>query len=151
MGCGTAATGQAGRETLETIPQAAAAGLRRAADGATIERVVRERERGNEVFEATWHVGGLEREATVNAEGDLVDFEEEVESTQVPSRIRAAALAKLPNAQSIRFVKLQSGNYEVEASIDGREVDVTFTPEGRETKDEDELDEGDIDQRQSHD
>ena len=123
--------------TLDSIPKAAAAALERQAGGAKIERVDREREDGREVFEATWHVDGLEREAAVTASGELVDYEEEVPSAQVPSAVRAAAIVKLPNASSIKFSILKSGNYEAEAIVDGRETDVTLSPDGRDVPDDD--------------
>ena len=129
----TACASTTQRSTLDSIPKAAAAALERAAGGAKIESI--EREGGN--YEATWHVDGLEREAEVTPSGELVELEEEVPSEQVPSTVRAMALVKLPNAQSIKFVKLKSGNYEAEAMIDGKEHDITMTPDGREVPDED--------------
>ncbi|MBA3502956.1 MAG: hypothetical protein H0T65_21520, partial [Deltaproteobacteria bacterium] len=85
----------------------------------------------------TWHVDGLEREAEVTASGELLELEEEVRSEQVPSTVRAMALVKLPNAQSIKFIKLKSGNYEAEAMIDGTEHEITMTADGREIADDD--------------
>jgi predicted aspartyl protease len=127
VACGSAAPAR--RDTLASIPKAAAAALERAAGGAKIESV--ERDGGN--YEATWHVDGLEREAEVTASGELLELEEEVRSEQVPSTVRAMALVKLPNAQSIKFSRLKSGNYEVEAMIDGKEHEITMTPDGRDT------------------
>ena len=144
VGCGTAATTSTHRDTLDTIPRAAAQALERLAAGAKIERVAREREGGVELYEATWQVNGLEREAAVTASGEVVELEEEVESANVPALVRAAAITRLPGAQSIKFVKLQSGNYEAEAMIDGRESDVTLAPDGREVGDNDD-DDGDDD------
>jgi hypothetical protein len=125
--CGSAST-TSNQRTLDSIPKAAAAALERAAGGAKIESVERE----GETYEATWHVDGLEREAEVTASGELLELEEEVRSEQVPSTVRAMALVKLPNAQSIKFNRLKSGNYEAEAMIDGKEHEIKMTPDGRE-------------------
>ena len=133
VACGTTARTAPPRDTLDSIPSAAAAALRRAAGAATIEKV----ERDGETYEATWHVDGLQREAEVTAEGELVDLEEEVPSDQVPPQVRAMAIVKLPNAQSLRFIRLKSGNFEAEAMIDGREQDITMSPDGREIADDD--------------
>jgi len=141
--CGTAASTSTRRDTLDSIPNAAAAALRRAAGDAKIEHVERERENGVEVYEASWHVDGLEREAAVTASGELVELEEEVPSAQVPSAVRAAAITKLPNASSIKFVKLMTGNYEAEAIVDGHEQDVTLAPDGRTLDDDDDDDDDD--------
>ncbi|MDQ3341712.1 MAG: hypothetical protein M4D80_41725 [Myxococcota bacterium] len=131
--CGSASTKSNQQSTLDSIPKAAAAALERAAGGATIESVERE----GETYEATWHVDGLEREAEVTASGELLELEEEVRSEQVPSTVRAMALVKLPNAQSIKFIRLKSGNYEAEAMIDGKEHEITMTADGREIADDD--------------
>ena len=137
--CGTSTSTR--RDTLDSIPDAAAAALRRAAGGAKIEHVERERDG----YEASWHVDGLEREAKVTASGELVEFEEEVSSAQVPAAVRAAAITKLPNASSIKFVKLMNGNYEAEAIVDGHERDVTLAADGRALGDDDDDDEDDDD------
>ena len=143
--CGTAATtsSQHGTLTLDSIPQPASAALRRAAGDAKIEEIERE----GDAYEASWHVGGLEREAVVSASGELVKMEEEVPSTQVPPAVRAAAIIKLANAQSMKFVKLQSGNFEVEAMVDGKEHEVTLAPDGRDVRGDadDDDDDGDHD------
>ena len=135
VACGSAS--KAHHDTLDSIPSAARAALERQAGGAKIERVEREREGGRELYEATWQVDGLEREAAVTASGELVEYEEEVPSAQVPGAVRAAAIVKLPNASSIKFIKLLSGNYEAEAIVDGREEDVTLAPDGRDVVDDD--------------
>ena len=120
--CGSAASTH--RDTLDSIPNAAAAALRRAAGDAKIEKVERE----GELYEASWYVDGLEHEASVTAAGELIEREEEVPSAQVPSIVRAVAIAKLPQSTSIKFVKLMNGNYEAEVG----DHEVIVTPEGRE-------------------
>jgi len=140
-GCGTAATTSTHGDTLSSIPSAARNALERVAGGAKIEKVERE----GEMYEASWHVGGLEREAAVTAQGKLVEMEEEVASTQVPPVVRAAAVARLANAQSIKFVKLMTGNYEAEAIIDGREHEITLAPDGKQIEDAEEDDDDDDD------
>ena len=122
--CGSAATTGAQRDTLASIPSAASAALQRAAGDAKIEEIERE----GDLYEASWHVNGLEYEAAVTAAGELVEREEEVPSAQVPSIVRAVAIAKLPQSTSIKFVKLMNGNYEAEAG----EHEVVVTPDGRE-------------------
>ena len=129
VACGTAARTPAGA-TLDSIPEAAAAALRRAAGGATIEEV----ERDGDLYEGRWQVDGLEREAEVTASGERMELEEEVPSDQVPAQVRAMAIVKLSNAQSIRFSRLMRGRFEAEAMIDGKEHAITMTADGRETR-----------------
>lgn len=124
--CGTAATTTGHRDT---IPSAASAALQRAAGDAKIEKIERE----GDLYEASWHVDGLEHEAAVTAAGELVEREEEVPSAQVPAVVRAVAIAKLPQSTSVKFVKLMNGNYEIEAG----DRELVVTPEGREVDDDD--------------
>lgn len=135
--CGTAASTSSHRDTLASIPSAASAALQRAAGDAKIEEVERE----GDLYEASWHVDGLEHEAAVTAAGELIEREEEVPSAQVPAVVRAIAIAKLPQSTSIKFVKLMNGNYEAEAG----EHEVVVTPDGREVGGDDDDDEDDDD------
>lgn len=129
LACGTAASTSTPRDTLDSLPHAASAALRRLAAGAKIEHV----ERAGDTYQGTWHVAGLKREATVTASGELVELEEEVSSTQVPAAVRAAAIIELPDAQSIRFV-----NFEAEAIVDGKQhIEKAFAPDGRRVSDDD--------------
>ena len=137
VGCGTASTTTAHRDTLSTIPRAASAALQREAGGAKIEKVERE----GDLYEASWHVDGLEHEAAVTAAGELIEREQEVPAAQVPAVVRAAAIAKLPQSTSIKFVKLMNGNWEAEAE----EYEVLITPEGRLVDHGDDDDEDDAD------
>jgi hypothetical protein len=129
VACGT--TARTPRTALESIPEAAAAALRRAAGGAAIEEVERE----GDLYEGRWQVDGLAREAEVTASGELMELEEEVPSDQVPAQVRAMAIVKLPNAQSIRFSRLMRGKFEAEAIIDGIEREIVMTADGREVAD----------------
>ncbi len=145
VACGTATTTTTRRDTLDSIPNAAAAALRAKAQGAAIEHVSHESEHGVDVYEASWHVGGLEREASVTAAGELVEYEEQLASEQVPPAVRAAAEQQL-GATTIKFVKLLSGNYEAEAVVDGREREITLGADGRAVRgDDDDEDEDDDD------
>lgn len=133
VGCGTATTTTgAKRDTLASIPEAAAAALRQQAGGVPIDHVEREHEGGVEVFEASWRVNGLEREAAVTARGELVELEEEVPSAAVPEPVRVAVTAKHARAQSIKYVKVMpAGVYEVEYVEDGKHGEALFAADGR--------------------
>jgi len=135
--CGSTAGTSTKRDTLTSIPPAASAALQRAAGGAQIEEIDRE----GDLYEASWHVNGLEHEAAVTAAGELVEREEEVPSELVPPPVRAVAVAKSPQATNVKFVKLLNGNYEVEAG----DHEVTVSPDGREVGDDDDDDDRDDD------
>ncbi len=140
--CGTTGTSTTSRDT---VPNAVDATAKRIAGPEKIEKIEREHDDGEIVYEAIWHVGGLEREATIAADGRLIDLEEELDSTQVPSPVRAAALVKLANAQTIKFVKHSSGDYEAEAIIDGKEHEIVLSADGAVKATDDDEDEDDDD------
>jgi len=144
VACGTTGTNTAARDA---VPNAVNATAKRLAGETPVERIVKEHEGGEIVYEATWHVNGLEREATINAAGTLIDLEEEVAVGQVPEPVRASATAKLAVNSGIKFVKHSSGNWEAEVVVDGREREVVVAPDGKVLgNDDDDDDDGDDDE-----
>ena len=136
--CGTASTTNTRHDTLESVPDAAAAALRKQAGGAEIVKVERE----HDGYEGSWYVDGLEHEATVTASGEVVDYEEQVREAQVPEPARATAVAKLPKGD-IKWVKLKNGSFEAEVVIDGHEHEVIVAADGKVLPGEDDDDDDD--------
>lgn len=126
--------------TLDSIPPPAAATLTAQAGAAAIMHVSREMERGRELYEASWMVDGLEREAKVTATGELVELEIQIREADVPAAVRAAAARSLTGATTIKYVRLQGDLYEAEAMINGRERDVTLTASGAPVQEDDDED-----------
>ena len=139
--CGTSGTNTVAQR--DAIPNAVTATAKQMAGATPIDRIVKEHEDGEIVYEATWHVDGLEREATINAAGKLIDLEEEVAVAQVPEPVRATATAKLAVNSGIKFVKHSSGNWEAEVVVDGREREVVVAPDGKVLADDDDEDDDD--------
>lgn len=127
-----AACGAAGqdRATLDSIPRPAAAALTAEAGTATIQHVSREIEGGRELYEGSWVESGLEREAKVTASGELVELEIEVREADVPAPVRSAAASALTGATKIKYVRLTGDRFEAEATIGGKEREVTLTASG---------------------
>jgi hypothetical protein len=109
-------------DTLAGVPKAAAEALRREAGGHAIEKVDRE---ADGTFEAAWLVDGQKHEATVDANGKVIETEIEVTADQVPAAVRATAEAQLGKA--IQYVRLGTGNYEAEAG----KREVLIDPSGK--------------------
>lgn len=139
--CGT--TGTNATAQRDAIPNAVSATAKRLAGETPIERIVKEHEEGAIVYEATWHVDGLEREATIAGDGRLIDLEEELAGTAVPEPVRVTATAKLAVASGIKFVKHSSGNWEAEVVVDGKEREVVVAPDGKVLEDDDDDDDDD--------
>jgi hypothetical protein len=96
-----------------------------------------------DLYEGQWHVDGRLHEVTVTADGRIVEYEEELAPEQVPPPVRAAAIAALPGARRLVFVRLQSGNYEVEAVVNGKEQEVTISAAGQLMASDDDGDDAD--------
>ena len=143
VACGTAGTNTVAER--DAIPNAVNATAKKLAGDAPIDRIVKEHENGALVYEATWHVNGLEREATIDGAGKLIDLEEEVVVGLVPAPVRATAEAKLAVASGIKFVKHSDGNWEAEVVVDGREREVVIGPDGKELRGDDDDDDDDED------
>ena len=127
VGCGASSSE---RNTLDSIPKAAAAALRTEAHGAEITEVSRESEHGQELYEGTWREGGLRREAKVTADGKVVEVEREVAAAAVPEPVRVAASQALPAGAAITYVLLGNGHYEAEALVSSKELEEVFKPDG---------------------
>ena len=127
-GCSTSS---GDRNTLDSIPKAAAAALRAEAHGAEIKRVSRESEGGQELYEGSWEENGLGREAKVTASGKVVEVERELAPADVPAPVRDAATKALPTGGTIAFVLLMNGTYEAETVVAGKEHEAVFAADGK--------------------
>ncbi len=56
--------------------------------------------------------------------------ERDVPADQVPAPVRDAAAKAMPPGAVIEYELQADGNYEAEATVDGKEVEMTFKPDG---------------------
>jgi hypothetical protein len=133
--------------TLEQVPAAARRALEQQAGGARITEIEREVERGVTVYEAEWVDHGTEREASVSADGELLEIEEEVTLDKVPAAVRAAIAKHIGAGAKMEIEKTTVVYYEVEATVDGKHKELYFSPAGQmhgeEEKADDDSDDGD--------
>ena len=116
--------------TLDQLPKAAVDALLKLADGATIAELERDQEDGTVVFEAEWTVDGRKVEATVTAEGDLVEYEEEITADQLPPRVAAAVAGAFPTGAN-EFEKMMVVVYEIEGKVNGKEKEIMVLSTGK--------------------
>ncbi|MBN1489727.1 MAG: PepSY-like domain-containing protein [Phycisphaerae bacterium] len=148
-----AVTGWAGdvAEALDQMPTKARAALVKLAGTATIVEAEQEKEHGVVCYEAEWAVDGREVGATVTADGELVEMEEELDEASVPAAIQAAATKALPAGTAVEYERVTTVVYEVEAKVDGKEKEMLISAtgkimkRGRWEKDDDEGDDDDDD------
>ncbi len=104
---GVATAGDARKLSLDQIPAEAREMLVTLADGATIAAVERDKEHGIELYEAEWKkTDGLEAEAKVMANGDLVEMEEETDAAALPANVKAAVAKRFPAGAKLECEKV---------------------------------------------
>ena len=101
------------------------------AGGAKIEEFEEETSNGVVVYEAEWKIATGEREATVTADGDLVEMEEEIAAGSVPKTVTAAAQLAAGNGATVQFEKKTYIMYEAEFRKDGKSREMLISPTGQ--------------------
>ncbi len=110
--------------------------------GAAIKEVAKETEEGFTVYEVSWKVGDVKHEVNVNEAGDVLETEMAVSGKDVPKAVRAAAMKHMSRGAKPGFEKKMVVLYEIEAVVDGTEVELLVDPNGRVVELEADDDEG---------
>ncbi len=157
---GVVMAGDARKLSLDQIPAEAREALLHLAGGTQIVAVEREKEHGMELYEAEWKKGdGLEAEAKVMANGDLVEMEEEIDAAALPANVKAAVAKRFPAGAKLECEKVTMLMYEIEAKVNGKERGILVLATGKilgkalegDDDDEDDGDDGEDEQRVSLD
>jgi len=118
---------------LESLPAAVQAAVKEQTQGATLVGVSKEKEKGKTVYEVETKVGGKTRDLTLDAAGQVVMVEEEVDITSIPAAAREAIEKKAIGAK-IKLVEkvTQAGAVRYESIIEkGRKSsEFTVNPDG---------------------
>ncbi len=134
--------------TLDQVPEPARAALLTLAGDAKITKAEREKEDGILVFEAAWVTDGTKHEATVTADGTLIETEEIIPAEKAPAAVRAAIATHFGADAKVVVEKKMIVLYEVEGKIKGEEEELLVFPTGRvikERDDDEDDDDGDND------
>lgn len=113
------------------VPKAALDALKKLADGAKFDEFEEETKNGLKFYEAEWKGPAGKREATVTENGDLLELEEPVSESAVPSAVLAAARKAAGNGTPVKFEKKTFVTYEVEFKKDGKEHELYISPAGQ--------------------
>lgn len=131
--------------SLDQMPPAARRAVMQYAGSHQIAKTTRERGDGITFFEAEWIVDGREHEAKVTADGALVEMEEVVDPNEVPVAVKTVAANRFPADAEIEYDMKMIVLYEIEAEIDGKEIEVLVAPTGRVFEGDDDDDDADDD------
>ncbi len=118
------------RLTLESIPAPAREALLRLANGARIVGLERGRAHGATVYEAAWSANGTKHEAEVTEDGALLETEELVPAEQAPPGVRTAIEKHFGDAKVV-VARKTIVVYEIEARVNGKEVELHVLPMGQ--------------------
>ena len=101
-----------------------------------VAKVSWEEEDGN--FEAKFKDGKKELSVIYKADGSLIETEELLKEAELPKKVTSEAHKAHPKAKFLEFAKITRADgtvvYEVEIKENGKETDLLFSPEGKETK-----------------
>ena len=121
---------QGDSELFEGVPGAAAAALTTLAGAGSFESVERQRTGSVEVYMATWKLNGHAHDATVSADGVLIEGNERVDSVQAPPPVqRVAGEFYGPNAQ-VEYRKKTIVVYSARAPFRGHQHEIIISPTG---------------------
>jgi len=138
VGCASDKSGKEVRISLAQLSPPARATLEKMTTGGTIDKIDREVERGKVVYDAEATVGGKHVEYLIaDSNGELLGTENEIEFSQLPEAVRAAAQKYFGAASGLKAMKgVEYGetHYEIEGPKNGKTVEVTFDPLGKRGK-----------------
>ncbi len=120
--------------SLDDVPEAARTALRKLAGDAKIEKVEREEDDGVILFEAEWQQNQTTHEATVTADGDLVEQERTVSHASLPQAVRRAVKDRFGDITEVTYERKTVVLYEAESDADGNKREVLLSPSGREVE-----------------
>jgi uncharacterized membrane protein YkoI len=113
---------------LESLPAAVQAAVKEQTQGATLVGVSKEKEKGKTVYEIEMKVGGKTRDLTVDAAGQIVLDEVEVEISTIPAAAREAIEKKAASGKIKLVEKItQAGSVRYEAQVEKGRKTSEFT------------------------
>ena len=116
---------------LNEAPAAVQQAIKKAAGSASIAEIEQESDDGLTLYEAGWKVGDVDHEVVVNSAGHVMETEMVVTGDAVPAAVRATAAKHLPKGAKAEYERKMIVLYEVEAVVDGKEVEFLVDPSGR--------------------
>ncbi len=106
--------------------------------GGKVDKITREVERGKTVYDVEATVGGKHMEYLIDsADGKILGTEVPIEFSQLPEPVRAAAQQYFGTTTGLTIMKgVEYGetHYEIEGMKNGKKIEVTFDPNGKQGK-----------------
>jgi hypothetical protein len=102
---------------------------------ATVKGFSKEIEKGQTYYEAEMIVNGHTKDILIDADGAIVEVEEEIAMDALPSEVKAGLQAKAGEGKLFKVETLTKQNklvaYEAQVTRDGKKSEVQVGPDGR--------------------
>ena len=103
--------------------------------GATIKGFSQEKENGQTLYEAETTVNGHSKDITIDANGALVEIEEQVALDSLPSTVKAGLQAKAGEGTIVKVESLTKHDkivaYEAKVQTAGKKTEIQVGPDGK--------------------
>lgn len=103
--------------------------------GATIKGFSQEKENGQTLYEAETTVKGHSKDITIDANGALVEIEEQVALDSLPSTVKAGLQAKAGPGKIVKVESLTKHDklvaYEAKVQTAGKKTEIQVGPDGK--------------------
>jgi len=127
--------GKEERVKVSDLPAAVQATVKEQSKGATVRGFSKEQEHGKRIYEVEMTVNGHGRDVSMDAEGKVVEVEEEVEIGSIPEAARSAIEKGAEGGKILKVEALSSGSsspdaYEAQVRKAGKRSEVRVAPDG---------------------
>jgi hypothetical protein len=103
--------------------------------GATIKGFSQEKENGQTFYEAELMVNGRSKDVSIDANGSVVEVEEQVPPESLPAAVRDGLQAKAGSGKIVKIEKLTKKDrlvaYEAKVLTNGKKSEVQVGPDGK--------------------
>lgn len=103
--------------------------------GATVRGFSREKEKGQTFYEAELTVNGHSKDVLMNANGDVVEVEAQVEMNALPAEVMSGLQARIGKGKLIKVESLSKRGklvaYEAQVMTNGKTSEIQVGPDGK--------------------
>jgi hypothetical protein len=133
--CATMAVSQDKKIKRSDLPPAVEKTVAAESTGATIKSFSTEKENGEPLYEAKMTVSGHSKDVTMNAQGAVVEVEEEVAMDNLPAAVKSGLRSKAGKGKITRVESLTKKGklvaYEAQVNTNGKKSEAQVGPEGQ--------------------
>ena len=131
----TSAVAQEKKIKRSDLPPAVEKTVAAQSAGATVKGFSKENEKGQTYYEAEMVVNGHSKDILIDANGAIVEVEEEVAMDALPSEVKAGLQAKAADGKLVKVETITKNNklvaYEAKVMTDGKKSEIQVGPDGK--------------------